>query len=108
MEQVDGFQQLGMRDTPEVIREVGIHDFRVAVKQRLLHRHDRLLGIAPRAVSVLLGGEVGFKDRLQHQHRCCHADPIAQGRDAQGPEIAIGVGNEDTSDRLQFPNTIRS
>jgi hypothetical protein len=25
--------------------------------------------------------EVGFKDRLQHQHRCCHADPVPHGRD---------------------------
>jgi hypothetical protein len=36
----------------------------------------RLLGVAPGTVCVLLWWKVGFKDGFQHQHRCCHADPI--------------------------------
>jgi hypothetical protein len=39
----------------------------------------------------LLRWKIGFIDRLQHQHRGCHADPIPQGRNAQRPELAIGV-----------------
>ena len=45
--------------------------------------------------------KVGFEDRLQHQHRCCHADPIPQGRDAQRPEFAVGFRYEHASDRLR-------
>src|SRR6202035_3638628 len=40
----------------------------------------------------------GFEDRFQHQHRCCHADPIPQGRDAQRPEFAVGLRYEHSSD----------
>jgi hypothetical protein len=36
--------------------------------------------VAPRTVGILLWREVGFEDRFQHQHCCCHADPITQGR----------------------------
>ena len=43
----------------------------------------------------------GFEDRLQHQHRCCHADPIPQGRDAQRPEFAVGFRYEHSSDRIR-------
>jgi hypothetical protein len=28
---------------------------------------------------------------LVNKHRCCHADPIPQGRDAQRPEFAVGL-----------------
>ena len=33
-----------MRNAPEVVREVGIHDFRMATKQQLLHLYNGLLG----------------------------------------------------------------
>ena len=65
-----------MGDAPEVVREVGVNDVRVATKQQIFHLDHRLLGISPGAVSVLLWWKVGFEDRLQHQHRRCHADPI--------------------------------
>src|SRR5258705_5942002 len=58
----------------------------------------RSLGIAPGTVRVLFGWEVGFEDRFQHQHRCCHADPIPHGRDAQRPELAVGFWDEHSSD----------
>jgi hypothetical protein len=53
--------------------EVGINDFRVATEQQLFHLDHRLLGISPRTVRVLFGWKVGFEDRFQRQHRCCHA-----------------------------------
>jgi hypothetical protein len=68
-----------MRNAPEVVREVGVNDFRVASEQQRSHLDHRLLRVAPRTVGVLFRWKVGFKDRFQHQHRCCHADPIAQG-----------------------------
>ena len=86
--------QFGVRNAPEVVREVGVHDFRVASEQRLFHLDHRLLGVAARPVGVLLWWKVGFEDRFEHQHRCCHAHPIAQGRDAQRPEalpLAFGM-----------------
>ena len=85
----------------EVVREVGVHDFRVAAEQRFFHVDHRLLGISARPVGVLLGWKVGFEDRIEHQHRCCHADPIAQGRDAQRPEFAVGLRDEHSSDGVR-------
>jgi hypothetical protein len=87
-----------MGNASEVVREVGINDFRVASEQQPVHLDHRLLGISPRTVRVLFGWKVGFKDRFQHQHRCCHADPIPHGRDAQWPELAVGLRDKHSSD----------
>ena len=73
------FQEFGVRNAPEVVREVGVDDFRVATEQQRFHLYHRLLGVSPGAIGILLWWKVGFEDRFQHQHRCCHADPIAQG-----------------------------
>ena len=53
-----------MRDAPEVIREVGVYDFRVASEQRFSHLDRRLLGIAAQPVGILLRWKVGFEDRF--------------------------------------------
>src|SRR5260370_25664929 len=81
-----------MRSAPEAVREVGVHDFWMGAKQQLLQLYGGLLGIAPSTVGVDFRWKVGFEDRLQHQHRCCHADPIPHGRDAQRPEFALAFG----------------
>src|SRR5215469_4668870 len=65
------------------------------------HLDHRLLGVAPRTVGILLWWKVGFEDRFQYQQRYRHADPIAQGRDAQRPELAVGLRYEHSSDRLR-------
>jgi hypothetical protein len=54
-----------------VVREVGVNDFRVAVKQLRLHLHYRLLGVSPGAVGVLLWWKVGLPGR----RGCCHPRP---------------------------------
>ena len=41
-----------MRNAPELVREVSVHDFRMATKQQLLHLYNGLLGVAPSAVGV--------------------------------------------------------
>ena len=74
-----------MGDAPEVVREVGVNDFRVATEQQPFHLDHRLLGIAPGTVRVLFGWKVGFEDRFEHQHCCCHAYPIPQGGNTQWP-----------------------
>src|ERR1700724_2776191 len=89
-----------MRNAPEVVREVGVYDFRMTTEQQLLHLYGSLLGVAPGAVGVDFRWKVGVEDRLQHQHRCCHADPIPHGRDAQRPEFAVGLRDEHAPDRL--------
>ena len=88
-----------MGDAPEVVREVGVNHFRMASEQQRFHLDYRLLGVSPGTVCVLLGWKVGFEDRFQHQHRCRHADPITQGRDAQRPEFAVGLRYVHSSDR---------
>src|SRR5450755_465147 len=98
--------QFGVRNGPEVVREVGVYNFRMASEQRLFHLDHRLLGIAARPVGVLLGRKVGFEDRLEHQHRCCHAYSVAQGRNAQRPELGalrrrVGLRYEHSSDRIR-------
>ena len=37
------------------------------------------LALALRAISKLFRRKVGFEDRLDDQHRCCHGDPVPQG-----------------------------
>src|SRR5260370_495888 len=91
-----------MRNAPEVIREVGVYDFRVTTEQQLFYLDHRLLGIAPGTVGILFGWKVGFEDRFQHQHRCRHADPIPHGRDAQWPEFAVGLRDKHSSDRIRL------
>jgi len=86
----------------EVVRQVGVHHFRVVAKQRVSHVGNRLLGVSALPVGVLLWWKIGFEDRVEHQHRCRHAHPITQGRDAQGPQLAIGLGNEHSSDRIRL------
>ena len=54
-----------------------------------------------RTVGILLGWKIGFEDRFKHQPCCCHADPIAQGRDAQRPEFAIGFRYKHSSDGVR-------
>jgi len=67
-----------MGNAPEVVREVGVNDFRMASEQQPFHLDHRLLGVSPGTVRVLFWWKVGFEDRFQHQHCCCHADPIPQ------------------------------
>ena len=56
-------QKLGMGNAPEVVREVGIHNFRMAAKQQLFHLDHRLLGVSPGTVGVEFRWKVGFEDR---------------------------------------------
>jgi hypothetical protein len=53
-------QEVSVGNAPEVVREVGIHDFRMASEQQLLHRYGGLLGVAPGAVGVDFRWKVGF------------------------------------------------
>src|SRR5882762_4730427 len=39
---------------PKVVREVGVHDFRMATKQQLFHLDGSLLGVAPSAVGIVI------------------------------------------------------
>src|ERR1700736_1995095 len=50
-----------MRNAPEVVREVGVHDVRMATEQQLLHLYSGLLGVAPSAVGVDFDGKSASK-----------------------------------------------
>ena len=54
-----------MRKAPEVVREVGIYDVRVAMEQQLFHLDDGLLGVSPGAAGVDFRRKIGFEDRLR-------------------------------------------
>jgi len=77
--------EFGVWNAAEVVREVGVYHVQMASVQRLFRRDHRLLGIAALSIGVLLGWKVGFKDRVEHEHRRCHAHPISQGRNNQRP-----------------------
>ena len=47
-----------------------------APEQPLLHLYHGLLAVSPGPVGVDFRRKIGFDDRIQHQQRCCHADPI--------------------------------
>src|SRR5215469_11037121 len=85
---------------PKEIREVGIDDFPVPAKQQFFHCDRRLLGTPPWPVGVLFGWKIGFKDRVQYQRCRRHADPIPHARDAQRPELAVGLRYIHSSDWL--------
>src|SRR5882757_7277820 len=59
-----------MGDASDVVREVGVNDFRVATEQQLFHLDHRLFGIAPGAARVLFRWEVG----LLPMHSSPHPD----------------------------------
>ena len=50
-----------MGDAPEVVREVGVDDFRMASEQQPFHLDHRLLGVSPGSVRVLFGGRSASK-----------------------------------------------
>jgi hypothetical protein len=49
---------------------------------------DKILSLYARGMTVTAQGKVSFKDRFEHEHRCCHSHPIPQGRDTQGPKFS--------------------
>jgi hypothetical protein len=49
-----------MWNAPEVVREVGIDDFRMTTEQQLLHRYDCLLSVSPSTVGVDFRWKIGF------------------------------------------------
>ena len=89
-----------MRNAPEVVREVGVDNVRVATEQQLLHLYDCLLGVSPNAIGVDFRWEIDFEDRFQNQRCRRHADPIPHARDAQRPEFAVGLRYIHSSDWL--------
>ena len=94
--------QFEMGNAAEVVGEVGVHDIGTAMEQLFFHLGHRLLGIAPSSIGIDLWRKVGFEDRFQHQHCCCHADPIPHGGNAQWPEFAVGFRYIDPSDRFRL------
>jgi hypothetical protein len=49
-----------MWNAPEVVREVGVDDVRVAAEQQFLHVYDSLLGISPGTIGVDFQWKIGF------------------------------------------------
>ena len=90
-----------MRNASEVVREVRIDNLLMAPEHQRLHLGYRLLGIAPGAVAILLRRKIGLENRFQHQHRCCHAGPIPESRNAQRPKFAVSFRYEHTSDGMR-------
>ena len=53
-------EKVGMRNAPEVVREVGVDDVRVATEHQLLHLDDCLLGVSPSTIGVDFRRKIGF------------------------------------------------
>src|SRR5437879_3616783 len=88
-----------MRNAPEVVREVGVHDLRMAVKQRRFHHDHRLLGISPWTVAHCSGGRSASKIGSSTSIAAVMQTPIPQGRNAQRSSqfsfgILMGSGSE--------------
>jgi hypothetical protein len=54
-------EKVGMRNAPEVVREVSVHHVSMAAKHQLLCLDHRLLGVSPGAVGIEFRGKVGSK-----------------------------------------------
>src|SRR5467141_3946750 len=90
-----------MRNAPEVVREVGVHDVRMATEQQLLHLYSGLLGVAPSAVGVDSGGRSASKIGSSTSIAAVMQTPIPHARDAQRPEFAVGLRYKHSSDWLR-------
>jgi hypothetical protein len=63
-----------MRNAPEVVREVGVDDVRVATEHQLPHLFDCLLGVSPRTVGFP-PARVRISSRRIQFHRLGYTGP---------------------------------
>ncbi len=96
----DHGQQFGLRDTVEVVRQVGVDDWGVAGPERLGNVVHRIMGRSLGPESVRIRTEVGFKDRLDDEFHGHLRHPVSDRRDPQRTETAVRFKSHDASHRL--------
>ena len=94
--------QLGVGDLTEIVREIAIYHFVVAPVEEPVDVSDRIQGASFRPVTVLLGFQVGLKDRPQYKHGRCLRHPVPHGWYTQRPELAgLFLRDQDLAHRLR-------
>jgi len=69
-------KQRRMRNRIEAAAQAGIDDLVLFFEHRAADRIKRLMGAAPRLVSLAVFMEVSFKYRLEQQHQRCLSCPV--------------------------------
>ena len=73
--------QLMMREGIKVRRKIRVDDFRITLAQSVPDRSQGVMSAGPRAVSILLFGEVCLENGFEDQNHRHHAHPIPKGRE---------------------------
>src|SRR5215471_3415135 len=82
-----------MRDGIEVLGEIGIHHVRVAAAEQSVHCCNSIARAPLRPIAIGIRFQIGLEDRLDHQLDCGLHHPVPNGRDAERPLAAVGLGD---------------
>jgi len=81
-----------VRNRVKVPGKIRVNDLRMTRVQQAVYLPDRRQSIALGPIRVLLGLQVCLEDRLQDQNCCRPGHAIPDRRNAQRPELAVGLG----------------
>ena len=81
-----------MGNAAKVVREVGVHDFRVTTEQQFLHLDHRLLGIPPGTIGVEFRWKIGFEDRINTSIAAGHAPKSRTVEMPSGLSLPLAFG----------------
>ena len=99
--------EVAMRNRIEILRQIRIHDFRVAAAEQRVHFLDRVRPAPLRPVAESRGVEVRLEDRLQHQLGGGLHHAVPDRRDAEWPLAATGLRDHHPSHRLRVGTSSR-
>ena len=77
-----------MRNFAEVVGQIAVDNLVLSLVEEPMHTSYRVVGASFRSVGVLLRLQVGFEDRLKHEHGRCLRHPVPYAGNAQRPEFA--------------------
>ena len=95
------FQKFGVRDRPEVVREVRVNDPRVPLIDQAVDSANRRVSAQVRSVAVQLRRHVDLEDGFQHHRRGRHHHAVRYPRNPERTKLlAVRLRNPHPSDCL--------
>ena len=101
-------QQLRLVDAPEVVADVRIQHVVAAACPVHAQDFQRLRRAPLRPKPIRRGTEVRLEDGLQHQLRRHLRHSVSDGRNAERPLSAVGLGDVSPQDRLRAIRAVRA
>jgi hypothetical protein len=98
----NALHQFGMRNTVVVPGQIRIHDFGVPRVQQAMDRSNCIMRPPLPPIRILLRLQIGFKDGIEHQHRCRLDHPIRDPRYTERAHLAAArLGDPDPPHRFR-------